>query len=117
MHTRITITLAAAALALWSAATPAALKNIENAYESDTTHVTLPSGPGGRVVVRECERCKPVALRSDRRTAWFIGSAAAPVTLAALRAAVAEPREAPRMVTVFYNLDTGVVTRVVLSDG
>ncbi len=117
MHTRITITLAAAALALWSAAATASLKNIENAYESDTAHVTLPSAPGGSVVVRECDQCKPVRLRSDRRTAFFVGSAGTPVTLAALRAAAAEPRDAPRMLMVFYNLDTGVVTRVVLSDG
>ncbi|MCC7259012.1 MAG: hypothetical protein IT486_11645 [Gammaproteobacteria bacterium] len=115
MNTRFTITLAAAALALWSAGAPASIKNLENAYESDTEHLLLPSAPGGRVVIRECAGCKPVTLRIDRATAFFVGAGTTPVTLAELRTAAAGVEGAARLVTVFYSLDSGVVTRIVLS--
>lgn len=117
MHTRFAITVACAVLALSSAASMATITNVENAYESDTAHVVLPSAPGGRVVIRECASCKPVVLRADRATAYFVGAGAPPVTLAELRAAVGRVDGAARLVTVFYRLDTGVVTRIVLSNG
>lgn len=114
MRSPVWIALATAA-ALWSLAATATIENVENAYETDTQHVLLPAGPGGEVVVRECSSCKPVRLRVNRDTRYFVGAATTPVTLDALRAAAAAKVKAERMVTVFYNLETGYVTRIVLS--
>jgi hypothetical protein len=114
MKTAIRIALVTAA-ALWSLAAAATIENVENAYESDTQHVSLPSGPGGTVVIRECSTCKPVRLRVNRETRYFVGAANAPVTLDALRAAVAAKGKAERLLTVFYSLESGLVTRIVLS--
>jgi hypothetical protein len=118
MSIRSKIVLAGIALSLWSGATLATLKNVENAYESDPAHVTLPGGPTGQVVIRECDGCRPVALRVDARTRYIVGRASSqPVTLAALRSAAASREAAGRLLTVFYDIETNVVTRIVLSAG
>ena len=114
MKTRLQITLVAAALALWSTAAPASIKNIENAYESDPAHVVLPAASGGQIIIRECSGCTPVVLRVDAATRYFVGASNPPVTLAALRTAAADGA-ASRLLTVFYSLETGIVTRIVLS--
>lgn len=114
MKSPIRIALVTAA-ALWSLAATATIENVENAYETDTQHVVLPAGPGGEVVIRECSTCKPVRLRVNRDTRYFVGAATSPVTLDALRAAVAVKTKAERMLTVFYSLKSGYVTRIVLS--
>lgn len=115
MNTRVIVSLAAAALALCSATAPASLKNLENAYETDTAHLTLPGGAGDRLTLRECADCPSVALRTGRDTRFYIGAGTAAVNLQALRAAVAG--DGARMVTVFYDLQSKVVTRIVLSAG
>lgn len=116
---RHTLRLAlAAAAASWSVSAPATIENVENAYETDTTRASLPADAGGQVVIRECASCKPVVLRVDRNTRYFIGSpgtASQPLPLAKLRAAVASAAGTERMLTVFYALDTGRVTRIVLA--
>lgn len=116
MKTRIALTLAAT-LALWSAAAPAALKNVENAYESEARQVTLPANPRGQVVIRACTGCKPVVLRVDDQTRYLVGAMNPPVSLAELRAAAAADGADKRLVTIFYNLESGIVTRIVLSAG
>ncbi len=117
MKTRFGIMLAATALALASATATAKLKNVENAYESDTAHVLLPSSSGGQVIIRECSGCKPVVLRVNRDTTYQIAGSGAPVSLDALRAAAAADAADSRLLIVFYNLDSGVVTRIVLGAG
>jgi hypothetical protein len=105
----------AAALALHAVPAAATLKNVENAYEGDARSVTLPANGSGRVLIRECDRCKPVTLRVDAATRYFVGtSAAAPVTLKQLRDAAAADPAGTRLLTVFYSLETNVVTRIVL---
>jgi hypothetical protein len=117
MNHTIRLALAAAAT-LWSLGAPAALENVENAYETDTARASLPANAGGQVVIRECASCKSVVLRVDRNTRYFIGTPGAagqPLPLAKLRAAVAAAAGTERMLTVFYDLETGFVTRIVLA--
>lgn len=113
MNARIRLALIVTA-ALWSAAVPATIENVENAYETDTRHVLLPAGAGGEVVIRPCATCKPVRLRVNRDTLYFVGPTATPVTLDALRAAATAKGQPERMLTVFYSLESGYVTRIVL---
>lgn len=118
MNTRISLIVAATALALWSAAAPAKFKNVENAYESDASHVSLPGNASGQVVIRECDSCKPVVLRVDKLTRYFVGSPSSPpVSLDALREAAAADSAGSRLLTVFYSLESNVVTRIVLGAG
>ena len=117
MKTRFAITLVATAMALASATATATLKNVENAYESDAAHVLLPSSGGGQVIIRACPGCKAVVLRVNRDTAYLTGSPSAPVSLAALRAAADADGADHRLLTVFYNIESGVVTRIVLGAG
>ena len=118
MSTRISIVLATAALALWSAAAPAKLKNVENAYESDPGHVVLPANASGQVVIRECAGCKPVVLKVNNQTRYVVGTTSSPpVSLDALRKAAAADGAESRLLTIFYSLDSGFVTRIVLAAG
>lgn len=118
MSTRTSLIVAAAVLALWSAGASADWKNVENAYESDTAHVSLPGNAGGQVVIRECSSCDPVVLRVNNQTAYFLGRVSSPpVSLAALRKAAAADPAGSRMLTVFYSLESNVVTRIVLGAG
>ena len=118
MNTRISLVIAAAALALWSAAAPAKLKNVENAYESDASHVSLPGNASGQVVIRECAGCKPVVLRVNNQTLYYLGEASSPpVSLDAVRKAAAADRAGSRLLTIFYSLESKVVTRIVLGAG
>lgn len=115
MNKHILTGLAAAALALHAGTAAAALKNVENAYETNALNVALPTGPGGRVTIRECAKCKPVLLRTDGATRYFVGNGAtAPVSLKQLANAAAADTAGARLLTVFYSLDTNVVTRIVL---
>lgn len=99
---------------LCSSAALASLKNIENAYETDAGRTTLPNNARGQFVIRECAACKPVVLRVNKETQYLLGQAREKVGLAALRAAVSADKNATQMITVFYNIDSGFVTRVVL---
>jgi hypothetical protein len=111
------VTLSATVLALWSVTAPASLENIENAYESDVAHIMLPTSSTGRVILRECSNCKPVVMNVSADTVYLVGSANPPVSLAELRAAANADGGGSRLMTVFYNLKTGVITRIILSAG
>jgi hypothetical protein len=114
MRNRFRLALVTAA-ALMSAAALATVTNVENAYETDTGQVRLPSNPRGQLVIRECAGCKSVVLRVNGETRYLLAPSREPVTLEALRQAVAAAGDDDRLLTVFYNLETGYVTRVVLS--
>jgi len=115
MHQRIGNLLATAALALASATAPAAMTNVENAYETSARQVSLPAVERGALVVSACSGCKPVTLQADAQTLYFIGGAnGEPVTLAGMREALRAPGADQRLLTVFYRLDNNAVTRVVL---
>ncbi len=114
MKNRIRLALLTAA-ALAGAAALAEVTNIENAYETAAGHVRLPSNPRGQLVIRECTGCKPVVMRVDQATRYLLAPSRVPVTLEALQAAIDAADDDDRLLTVFYNLQTGFVTRVVLS--
>lgn len=101
-------------LAFGAGTASAKLRNIENAYEGDIRSVTLPDNASGQVVVRECPTCKPVVLRVSNSTRYYVGlPSSAPVSLQRLRKAAAAAG-GERLLTVFYSLETNVVTRIVL---
>jgi hypothetical protein len=87
--------------------------NLENAYEASAGDVRLPSNPRGQLVIRECSGCKPVLLRVNPETRYLLAPSREPVTAEALRAAL-DAADDERLMTVFYSLQTGFVTRVVL---
>jgi len=114
MNHRIASLFLALVLALGAGTAPAKLRNIENAYEVDTRSVSLPANASGQVVIRECQSCKPVVLRVNNGTRYYVGlPSSEPVSLQRLRKA-AEEAGGERLVTVFYSLETNVVTRIVL---
>ena len=114
MTKRTWIALAAAA-ALWSGAAQGTLKNVENAYETDAAHLLLPSSPSGQVVIRGDAAGKSIALRVNEQTHYLLGAPATAVSLDALRQAAAAKGADQRHVVVFYNIDSRLVTRIVLS--
>jgi len=101
--------LAAAAIAQTpQRSTALRLQSITNAVEAVAGMVTLPSVPGGTLVMAVCHECAPQSFTVDTTTEYFIGDK--PVTLAELRAAVAA---APgNTLTVSYVIETGVVTQI-----
>jgi hypothetical protein len=115
MTKRIAMTLLGAALAVASLNARAELKNLENAYESDVGQITLPGSKSGRVTIRNCPSCRPVVLRVTDKTVYRVGASGPPVTLAQLREAVAQADAGPRLLTVYQSVDSGIVTRIVLS--
>ncbi len=116
MTDKTVVFAAALLLALVTGQAAARTENLENAYESTIGGVSLPAGLGGTLQVRECDRCKPVSLRVAATTRYFVGTPASPpVALAEFRKATADPRHARNLLTVFYDLKTNTVTRVVLS--
>ncbi len=114
MNNRIRLAVVAAA-AIASAAAFAEVRNIEDAYEAAAGEVRLPSNPRGQLVIRKCSGCKPVVLRVDANTRYLLAPSREPVGIEALRAAIEAADDDDRLLTVFYDLQTGFVTRVVLS--
>ena len=104
-----------AALALWSGAAQSALTNLENAYETDMAHVRLPSGTPGDLVVDPCPACQSVRLKVNAQTQYRVGRSSPPVSLTAFRQAVETQGAEKRLLVVYYNLESLIVTRIVLS--
>lgn len=113
---RFLVAATIATMATWSAGAIAELKNLENAYESDPSRVVLPSGVNGQVVVSPCSGCSPVVLRVNNATIYRIGgSKAPPVKLEELRLAAAADGAKRRLLTVYYDIESNVATRIVLN--
>ncbi len=98
--------------------TQAALKAVEEVYELGLRGVTLPSAATGQMLVRRCANCRSEPLRVDATTRFFVRPAAAPVSLADLRAAASRAalRRAP-YVYVYYEPRSRIARRVVLDPG
>ncbi|GMW07198.1 MAG: hypothetical protein QY320_11095 [Gammaproteobacteria bacterium] len=114
MKNRIRLALVAAATVA-SAAAFADATNLEDAYEAAAGDVRLPSNPRGQLVIRECSSCKPIVLRVDAGTRYLLAPSREPVAVEQLRTAIEAADDDDRLLTVFYSLKTGFVTRVVLS--
>lgn len=117
MRKRFSVILAAIGLAA-SAAAQAVVTNVENAYETSASHVSLPSIAHGQLVITECAGCKAVVLHVDEGTLFLVGGLRGQaVSLTEMRQALRAPGADKRLLMIFYQLDNNVVTRVVLSAG
>lgn len=93
----------------------AALVPLEESLEMGLDQVTLPAHSAGRVVIRECGDCSPQLMPVNGSTSYYLG-AERRVTLRELQDAADGVRKKQLAgVYVFFEPETGVVTRIVLS--
>ena len=107
-----TLTIAAVMLA-WSGPAGAALDLIEQAYELSSKDVRLPAHSASRVVIRQCEGldCDTVKLSVDEDTSYHLGTGTDAVSLSDFRQAA---KGGDKLIYLFYDADSGVVTRIIL---
>ncbi len=103
--------LIAIAASLASTCAIAALEPLEESIETALTSVTLPAHEASQVVIRECPSCDAAVYRVTARTRYAIGNSA--VSLDELRA-TASNGGSQSLVYIFYGVDDGFVTRIVL---
>jgi hypothetical protein len=112
------LSLAAAATSLPQAqaqapaAAPRALapmRALEQALETRSGAVILPSGGIGNVVVTPCAGCKPVSMVAGSETRWLLGERS--VGFAEVQRVLATGPRVP--VLVFYRAPGGALTRLV----
>lgn len=108
-HALLLAGLAVVALPLRAAEPPPVI--LEQAIEARASAVLLPSSANGMLVVTGCTGCAPQSLVTTARTRYLADSV--PVTLAALRAALASAPGAG--LVVFYDAKSREVTRVMAS--
>jgi hypothetical protein len=91
---------------------PAPLKTLEDAIESSTDAVLLPTGAPGKLTFRDCaEPCKLRSLEVTAQSTFFVG--VTPVTLAEFSAYVRSA--GPKSLMVFRQPDRAVVTRLMVA--
>ena len=110
------IMLIAVAGVLIGVANARTLELVEGAYEAVLGDVTLPGSADGSIVVRMCATCTPTRLDVDASTR-YIGADGRQKPFAdfladAARLSAVTDGERTTGVGVFYNLETGRVTRV-----
>lgn len=88
---------------------PAPLRSLEDAVETTTEDVLLPSNQPGTLTFRNCaEPCKLRALQVTAQSAFFVGDTA--VSLADFNAYLRSA--GPQSLMVFHQLDQPTVLRV-----
>lgn len=105
---RSSVLALAAALLLGAPLARAELVTIEQAFETDTTAVSLPDRVDRAVTLPGCEKTCPSSVRLTADTVYVL--AGRRVTLAEMRAHLARGRQ---WVTLFYDPKTLVLNRVV----
>jgi len=113
MHRSIAnITLLLLALAAGAAgAQPPRSVPLEEAVETSSRDVRLPTDANGPVVFSNCGTCRLNSLRLSGSTRYFVGTD--PVTLRQLNAFVAA--HDPIFMLVYYRAGTSDITRIVAS--
>lgn len=102
-------------LLLASSTVPAALKNVEDAYELSLGQVTLPSAENGTLVIRPCATCKSQILKVTSATRYIVRPGKNPVSLRDLtKAAKLAAGKKTASAYVYYEPATRRVTRLVL---
>jgi hypothetical protein len=91
------------------AAAPAPMHALEQALETRSGAVILPSGGIGNVVVTPCANCRPIAMLAGSETRWLLG--ARRVEFAELQRTLSASARVP--VLVFYQGPGGALTRLV----
>lgn len=84
---------------------------IEAAIETTANRVVLPTGGIGKLDVRRCQACVPVALLAGTASRYFLGPKA--VGFEELQTSLATNPRA--LVVVMYRPDTAELTRLVVS--
>lgn len=116
-HTKLSAWSAMAALTLLAAVPAhaqapeggkARLTAVTYAAEAVAGSVTLPTSPAGALVMAPCAGCAPKSFLTTLDTQYFVGKE--PVTIAQLQAAKLKSPQS--ILTVSYNIKTGVVTQV-----
>ena len=108
MFRSLAISFSLAALVALAPAS-AEIIQLEDAYELSSSQVSIPRREGS-LFVRKCRECQSVRLQLRESTRYFFGEEQ--VTLKELRR---EARREDRLIYVFYEPETRVVTRIVLS--
>lgn len=97
---------------LASAATPrgaGTIRALEQALETRSSAVALPSAGVGTVVVTPCGNCKPISMIAGSASLWMLGERA--VSFDELRRALQSHPRAP--VLVFYRGPGDALTRLI----
>lgn len=84
-------------------------RSLEEAIEVNSTAVALPSSLGGTVFFKECTPCNNPALKLSDNTRFFLNKKQ--VEYDEFKAVYSKTR---RAFTIFYNLDSRVVTRIAM---
>ena len=109
--------LIAAAGMLIATAGARTLEVLEGAYEAVLDDVRFPTGAAGTLTVRMCPTCEARVLQTDATTTYFaVNGGQLPLAefLAAVERIRAAGDERSSPVGIFYSLETGRVTRVIL---
>jgi hypothetical protein len=112
--------LIATAGTLISTAGARTLEIVEGAYEAMLGDVQFPAGIAGTLRVRMCQGCESKVLQTDGTTLYFVADGRqTPLAdfLAEVERVRAAGGEGSSAVGVFYSLETGRVTRVLLHTG
>lgn len=91
------------------ASAPAPMHALEQAIETRSGAVILPTGGIGNVVVTPCAGCRPVAMLAGSDTRWLLGERR--VGFAEVQRALAAGPRVP--VLLFYQGPGGALTRLV----
>lgn len=97
----------------WAGLAHSAFGFIEEAYELDFDTVTLPTHPAGHVRFKQCDHCGNTTLSVDEHTTYHNGVRTTAISLTELRSAAAIQNS--KLIYVYYDPETKVVTRIVLS--
>jgi hypothetical protein len=100
-------------LLAWTGLAHSAHGIVEEGYELEFDAVTLPVNAAGHVRFKQCDHCANTTLDVDENTTYHNGVRTPAISLSDLRlAAVAQDA---RLIYVYYDPATEIVTRVVLS--
>jgi len=97
----------------WTGMAHSAHGIIEESYELEFDAVTLPNNGNGDVKFKLCDHCGNTRLDVDGNTTYHNGARTPAITLTELRAAAVAQNA--KLIYVYYDPATEVVTRVVLS--
>ena len=115
--TRVSLAVLITTLVLaWLTSANGALRRVESAYELEIQQIRLPEAVGGRVIIRPCVGCRLVVLRVDEATTYHLAVNGPPVMLPELlRAVDAVGTRDDGLIYVFYQADSDLINRIVLS--
>ena len=100
--------------ALLSVPVLAAIIELEEAWELDASSLNLPASAPGGFQVWPCATCEVTRAQLTSETQFYLSPRTNEVSLAEMRAALAQATWSTGLVYVFYRPGTQEVTRIVL---